>query len=145
VNEAYDLLEELAYLDRRITDAVNQADALSVNPSVSSPLKKKLTVFSGELTAIRKKLLVTKVGDIRGEQQLREKVSELYGAMSDYRGRPTQSQIDRLADLQLEANNMIASVDAIFAKSLASMNQQIEKAGLESIKITTLSAFEAEE
>jgi len=144
VNEAYDLLENLAYLDRRLTDAIQQSAALATDPAVSSSLKKKITAFSDELTAIRKKLLVTKVGDIRGEQQLREKVSELYSAIGNYRGRPTQSQIDRLADLQGEAGKMKADVDDIFTKYLASINQQIEKIKLKPIKITTREAFDAE-
>jgi hypothetical protein len=144
VNKAYDLLEDLAYLDRRITDMVSQTKAFAADPSVSSSLKKKLTACGDELSTIRKKLLVTKVGDIRGEQQLREKVSELYSAVGDYRGRPTQSQIDRLTDLQREAVGMVASVDAVFAKYLVSLNQQLEKARMQPIKITTREEFDAE-
>jgi photosystem II stability/assembly factor-like uncharacterized protein len=143
-NEAYNLLEDLAYLDRRITDAMEQSDKLAGNATLSPSLKRKLSAFTAELTEIRKKLLVTKVGDIRGEQQLREKVSELYGAIGDYYGRPTQSQIERLADLSVEADNMKATVDAIFTKNLASLNQQIGKASLAPIKILTREEFDAE-
>jgi hypothetical protein len=123
---------------------MEQSDKLAGNATLSPSLKRKLSAFTAELTEIRKKLLVTKVGDIRGEQQLREKVSELYGAIGDYYGRPTQSQIERLADLSVEADNMKATVDAIFTKNLASLNQQIGKASLAPIKILTREEFDAE-
>jgi hypothetical protein len=144
VNDAYLLLEELAYTDRRITDALTQAGAHRELPEIPSSLHEALTDFTGELGNIRKKMLVTKVGDIRGEQQLREKVAELYGAVSGYRGKPTQPQIDRLADLETESLEMEKAVDSVMDKYLVSLNEQLEKEGLGKISITTPEEWAAE-
>jgi len=140
----FNLLEELAYLDRRITDGIDQATALSENENISASTKKKLVTFSDELGQIRKHILVTKVGDVRGEQQMREKVAELYGTAASYRGKPTQSQIDRLTDLKSETADMEKKVDSILDKHLVSLNKQLEKTGLEQIKITSYEEWEAE-
>jgi len=127
-----------------ILEAEEAADALSENDAVSASAKKKLVAFSAELGEIRKHILVTKVGDVRGEQQMREKVAELYGSVASYRGKPTQSQIDRLIDLKAETVDMEKKVDAILDKYLEQLNRQVEKAGLEQIKITSYEDWDAE-
>ncbi len=144
IDMAYSLLEEMAYVDRRMTDAINQAGSHIENADISPALKNKINAFSDELKDIRKGMLVTKVGDVRGEQQLREKVAELYGAVADYRGKPTQSQIDRLADLKEEALVMEKKVDAAMDKHLDALNKQLEEAGLVIIKLTTPEEWDAE-
>jgi len=140
----FELLEDLAYLDRRLRDGIDQAGARAESESATGSLKKKLDAFREELLAIRKGLLVTKVGDIRGEQQMREKVAELYGAVAGYRGKPTQSQIDRLNDLKAEAAEMEKKTDAVMEKHLDALNNLLEKSGMKKIKISTWEEWDAE-
>jgi hypothetical protein len=66
------------------------------------PLRKRpCRLISIKLEKIRKELVATKEGlGITGEERIREKLSELYGSIVGYDGRPTDSQIDRIKGLE---------------------------------------------
>jgi hypothetical protein len=88
--------------------------------------------------------MVRKFGDLRGDAELREQIGFLYGTVLLYPGRPTNSQISGIDELALKAGSMKSEVDAIFDRYLEPVNSQLEKAGLERVKITTREEFDAE-
>ncbi len=79
----YEMLGRLTYLADAVTDAKEQAD------------KKKATKLAADWEGLRKELVATSAGGwLSGEEQLREKLGLLYGAVNSYEGRPTQSQVE---------------------------------------------------
>ncbi len=79
----YEMLGRLTYLADAVTDAKEQAD------------KKKATKLAAEWEELRKGLVATSAGGwLSGEEQLREKLGLLYGAVNSYEGKPTQSQVE---------------------------------------------------
>ena len=144
VMKGYGLLENLAYLDRRMNDVIEQTTGLSGSTDLKSSAKKKITALNSELEEVKDRLMVRKFGDLRGDAELRENVGFLYGTMIMYPGRPTNSQIRRMNDLYLQFESMEDVVDGIFIKYLDGINSQAVKAGLETVKITTREEFDAE-
>ena len=140
----FDLLEDLAYVDRRINDTRTGLEGLNELPGISSSVKKKADELQGSLEDIRERLMVTQYGDLRGDARLRENVGFLYGTVAFYDGRPTQGQMDRMELLEKRVKAMEAEVDTLLESSLKSINKGIAKSGKEEIVITTRAAFDAE-
>ncbi len=144
VMKGYNLLENLAYIDRKMDDAIGQTESLVNVPGIRNSQKKMIAEMKSELEAIKDRLMVRKYGDLRGDAELREKVAFLYGTMLLYPGRPTNSQIKRMDELAGEAEKMSAEVDGILDKYLGGINSWLEKSGREKVCITTREQFDAE-
>ena len=144
VMKAYRLLEDLAYLDRRMNDALGQTASLNESASLKSSAKKRIADMTGELESVKDRLMVRKFGDLRGDAELREELGFLYGTMLLYPCRPTDSQIQRIDALAGKAGILESEVDAIFKRYLEAINAQAGKAGLERVKITSREEFDAE-
>jgi photosystem II stability/assembly factor-like uncharacterized protein len=83
----YNTLERLADLD---------GEVLKARDGATDAARKQ------RLEALHARLAATRAGMFTGDEQLREKLSDLYADISRYGGRPTRSQIDRAAALEAE-------------------------------------------
>jgi hypothetical protein len=143
--EAYHLLENLAFLDKQVTDIRDQARKKSAIANNKS-LGKRLTSLANKMDATHKELAATTVtSEITGEEKLREKIGVVYGAILDYQGRPSQTQIDRLNDLTKEVETIRKSVDKVMAEELPELEKLMAKEDIEGFSITTLEEFLEEE
>jgi len=139
--EAYNLLQDLAFLDKQMSDIIEQAKekAKLANNKTSS---KKLTALAETLEEMKKDMAATKVTSaITGEEKLREKIGVVYSNVLGYQGRPTQSQVDRLAILSKQVNRKRTEVDKIIYKDLPNLEAQLAKEEIEPFKITTWNKF----
>ena len=128
-------------------DARDQAQArakemrATVNPHApAEPLAKSLDAFAEELGRQAGSIANQRqesISGIAGEMKLREMAGELYGDVSRYGGRPTQSQLDRAGVLEQEVEELNSAFEALLAKSLDSLNARLRAAG--STPITRLS------
>ncbi len=139
--KAYNLLEELAYINRQITDFTNPAEKILKNDNVKKSTKKELRKTSEELNELRKQMLATRMGRITGEIRLRERISEIYGGVMSYMGSPTDSQIEGIEMLEKEVENNRQKVKKILDDKLPEINKSLKKAGITPIKITTFEEF----
>ena len=139
VMEAYNMLEDLAFLDNQIKEIRDQS--IQISDSTSGSLAKKLKTLSAEVDAIRKEMMATKVGRITGEERLRERLGEIYGGVMGYDGAPTQSQIVGLEELKLQQKEFENQVAEIIEKQVQPLNKKIEKAGYSLISITDKEKF----
>ncbi|MFH0759488.1 MAG: glycosyl hydrolase [Bacteroidota bacterium] len=144
LQKVYDLLEELAYLDRRVNDVRKGLEGLNEQQGISASVKKKAAALSVSLDDVRERLLVTDYGDLRGDARLRENVGFLYGTIAFYGGKPTQVQMDQTIFLDKRVKAMDAEVDRLFSDSLTGINKELARAGKEEIAITSREAFDAE-
>jgi hypothetical protein len=140
----FELMEDLAYADRQITDVQKGLKTLENLSGVSASTKKKADELNTDLVDVRKRMMVTEYGDLRGDSRLREDVGFLYGTIAFYGGRPTQVQIDRMALLENRVHTMVEEVDELLKANLDKINKGISKAGGEAIAVTTREAFDAE-
>jgi len=139
--EAYNLLQDLAFIDKQVTDIDDQAKEKSAKANNKS-LGKKLNDLAERMDELHKELAATTVtGAITGEEKLREKIADIYSAVLSYQGKPTQSQIKRLENLSKQENEKRVLVDEIMKEELPDLNKQLAKEDIEGFKIITKEEF----
>jgi hypothetical protein len=107
-------------------------------------LAKRLRDASMKVDDIRRKIVATKEGGmITGEERLREYLSNLYGDVTFYEGRPSATQVARADALAKELSDVVAEFDAWSAKELAGINSALEKKKLAKIEPLTRSQWES--
>jgi lipocalin len=84
---------------------------------------------------MRRKIVATKEGGaVTGELRIREKTTELYGALLNYEGRPADYQVARIESLKKELSDVTAEFDAFAAKELPAVNKTLTQKKLETIQ-----------
>ena len=84
-------------------------------------------------------------GWLSGEEQLREKMAELYGGVNGYDGRPTQSQIDQVKVLGDQLEKAEAKLEALKSGEVAAVNRELEKRKLDPLKPKSREEWEKED
>jgi photosystem II stability/assembly factor-like uncharacterized protein len=126
VRELYDMLADLTFTTEVVTSARNDLRARSDSLASKDALKPKLTALADRFEDIRKVLVATREGGrLTGEEQLREKLGTLYGAVNGYDGRPTGSQVAYKEVLAGELAKQRATLDALCAKELPPVNASL--------------------
>jgi photosystem II stability/assembly factor-like uncharacterized protein len=99
------------------------------------PLTKRLRTASARADELRKKIVATKEGGmITGEERLREFLAQLYGEVSSYEGRPSQTQAERADALARELADVEKEFDSWAAKELGDINAAITAKRLEPVR-----------
>lgn len=137
--KAYNMLQDLAYLDNRIIEIRDQAKSKA--DSTKGGLNKKLSALSDEMAALRLKIVATREGRITGEERLRERIGNIYGGLLGYQGRPTKSQIDGLKELEGQMNTYQEQVDNAVKNTLPALNGKLKKNNLKPFVITDKKTF----
>jgi hypothetical protein len=95
---------------------------------------------------LRKKIVATKEGGaVTGEERIREKTTQLYGAILNYEGRPADYQIARIDSLKKELEDVAAEFDAFVAKELPTVNKTLSQKKLAPIQPIDRKAWDAAE
>ncbi|CAN5487232.1 hypothetical protein BH10BAC6_BH10BAC6_03030 [soil metagenome] len=81
------------------------------------------------LDAMNKQFVNTKVGQITGEQQLREKLSELYGQVNNYMGKPSETQRAYASIIEERVANGTQTVETLLSTLLPPINEGLKAAG----------------
>lgn len=132
----YRMQERLAFVSDSTTDLRDQARERAVKLK-SDALAKNLNTFADRLDALHKTLVATKEGLLTGEEQLREKVVELYLFVSFYAGKPTDSQIKQTAALAKEIETKNSEFESITGKELPALNSKLTAKKLDPLKSLT--------
>ena len=142
--KSYTMLEDLAFLDKQVTDMMNASEKL-LQGKLSKGLKKQLENLRKKTSDIHSNLVNTSSEGMYSEEiMLREKIGEIYGGVVSYLGRPTNSQIDNLDLLEKELKGYQQEVESLKKTELVQVNQALAKAGLNEIRLTTREEFDKE-
>lgn len=134
----YRMVERLTYVVDSLVDLQTQLkDRLAKAPKESEAAT-ALQQYWDDLEAFRKTLVATRKGGfIAGEEQLREHVTGLYGAVNGYEGKPTMSQIRRMEALESDLAAAEKKYDTLTAAPLTAANQKTAAASLpQLVKLT---------
>ncbi|MDZ7292909.1 MAG: glycosyl hydrolase [candidate division KSB1 bacterium] len=145
VMKLYHMQERLAFISAVVTEARDQARERTKKLKPGEQLAKALEAFAEKLDGLHKTLVATKEGFLTGEEQLREKIVDLYGAVSSYGGRPTASQLARMAVLEKEIEKSNAAFEALVGKELIGLNAKLQGKKLDPIKILTKEEYDKRE
>jgi hypothetical protein len=131
----YGMLERLTATVDQMIAVRDQARARASKLAKGDALRKRLEALADEMEKQRAALVATKQaeGGISGEEKLREELGSLYGNVNGYEGRPTQSQLDRLAVLGADLETAGKKLDALADKELAALGPMLQKAKLEPV------------
>ena len=120
-------------------DAGKRAAKLPAN----DPVRKSLEQLSQQADALRSKIVATKEGGaITGEERIREFLTGVYGDVTNYEGRPTDSQAARADALSHELDDVVKQLSDLTARDLSKVNEGLRKKKLEPIQPLTQAQWE---
>ncbi len=144
VRKLYDLLGRLTYVVEAIVDTRDQLRARAEGLPAGDALRKRLEATADAFEKQRAAIVSTKQGEgISGEEKLREELVSLYGAVNFYEGRPTASQVQRMAVLAKQLDAAGAQYQAACDKELKLLGAEMEKRKLQPVKPLTHEDWEA--
>lgn len=141
--QAYDMLEELAFIDAMITDIRDKTKS-TAEIIENKEISDDLLHLSGQMDSLKKELMATKQGGITGEKKLREKIANQYGSVLSYQGRPTNSQLERLNSLEAEVYILENKITRITENELKKLNESLSEINHTEISIITKEEFFSE-
>jgi hypothetical protein len=137
------LLGDMSFAVERMNAVRNDLAARASGLPADDPLAQRLRDASSSVDALRKKIVATKEGGmITGEERLRENLTDLYGAIIFYEGRPSQMQIDRTDAIGRELADVVTAFDAWSARDLAALNTELRAKKLKPIVLIDRKAWE---
>src|SRR5216683_529561 len=140
----YEALGDMTFAVDRINGVRLALDEGAAKLSASDPLALRLRTASATVDELRKKIVATKEGGmITGEERLRENLTDLYGNVVFYDGRPSQTQVERTDALARQLADVVKDFDAWTAKELSGLNADLAKQRLEPIPVLTRAQWEA--
>ncbi len=137
-NDESALFDRIAALRQEVSDA-------SEHGHPSAPLLSRLKAFDGELDTVRKKIVATTEGGaITGEERLREHTDQLYGAITSWDGPPSAYQLENIAALRAQLNDISAEFEHLTTTDLPPLNKALHDSGAEPLAVPALTAFDDE-
>ena len=138
----FSLSEDLAFFNEQVLNM--KMRALSMVDSIKNTGSQKLLrELSQKMDGIRKELIATKEGlAITGEEKIRERLSELYGSVLGYEGRPSDSHLDKMKALEHDISIQKNAVELIWKKELLKVNELLTKEGAKPITVLSKEDFD---
>jgi hypothetical protein len=93
------------------------------------------------MDSLHLKMVVVTEGKVVNEERLREKIGFLYGSIMNYKGKPTDSQLNGLASLVKEVDQINTVISAFREKELPLLNAALVKSGKKEITLISKEEF----
>ena len=139
----YGMLGDMTFAVERINALRADLDARAAKLPAGDALAARLRKASADLDVLRQKIVATKEGGmITGEERLREYLTDLYGNVVSYEGRPSATQVQRTDALGRELAAVVQEFDAWTAKELPGINQALAAKGQPKIELLTRDEWE---
>ena len=113
--------------DQGIKTIIDLRNIIDINKRTYSPKILKNIMYRNI------KLVSDEIGYITVEEQLREKISGIYGAISRFEGAPTESQIKRLAYLEKEIEQIELDLKKVIDTTIPELNKELSNLNIEPI------------
>jgi photosystem II stability/assembly factor-like uncharacterized protein len=140
------VLRDMSFAVERINGVRAALDDRAAKLPLSDPLRQRLGAAAAQIDELRKKIVATKEGGmITGEERLRENITELYGGVNDYEGRPTQTQVERTEAIARELADVSATFDRWSSRDLETLNTALTQKSLPPIEPVTREAWEKQQ
>jgi hypothetical protein len=134
----YKKFPRLSYLAEAAIAIRDQAREKAKGLAATDKLKKTLEALAKEAEAFRATLVATREGGwLSGEEQIREKLGKVYGAVNGYEGRPTQAQLDQVNVMESALTQAESRYGTLEKGPLAAANAELAKRKLDPIKVKT--------
>ncbi|HYX24464.1 MAG TPA: hypothetical protein VFC23_09965, partial [Thermoanaerobaculia bacterium] len=142
----YGLLGRLTWVADTVKSLEDAAKQRAEKLPKGDKLRQQLGSLGATLEGFRATLVATSEGGwLSGEEQLREKMAKVYGAVNGYDGRPTKSQLDQAKVLSDQLDQAGRRLEALRSGEVAAVNRELEKRKLEPLKAKSREEWEKEE
>ncbi len=142
-NKLVGMLGDMSFAVERMNGVRSDLEDRASRLPAGDPLAQRLRDASSSADVMRKKIVATKEGGmITGEERLRENLTDLYGAVVFYDGRPSQMQVDRTGAIGRELSDVVAAFDAWSGRDLAALNTDLGAKKLQPIVLITRAQWE---
>ena len=139
----YNLLGDMTFAVDRINGVRLGLEQRIQKLPPNDPLVARLRAANAQVDELRKKIVATKEGGaITGEERLRENLADLYGNVTNYEGRPSQTQVERADAIARELADVVKSFDDWISKEMPGLNSALEKGSLPRIEILSREQWE---
>jgi photosystem II stability/assembly factor-like uncharacterized protein len=144
--KVYELFNDESVLFARIAGLRGEVAEANKGRPDKDPLHKKLADFDDKLDALRKRIVATKEGGaITGEERLREHTDQLYGALNSWEGPPGRYQLDNIAALRAELDDIAGGFGKLTSTELPALNKALSGKGAKELTVPPPTAFDDEE
>jgi photosystem II stability/assembly factor-like uncharacterized protein len=144
--KVYALFNDETQLFGRITALRAQLAAAQKSLPKDDPLGKRLAGVDQQLDGIRKEIVATTEGGaITGEERLREHTDQLYGALNSWDGPPSAYQLDNIAGLRSQLDDVSAEFAKVTDRELPALNSALKAKGAQALAVPTPTAFDDDE
>ena len=138
------MVEDVAYLADSIVEMRDGARERAEQLGEKDRVGKDLAGFADTLDELHKTVVAMGEGGwLSGEEQLRERVTTLYGDVNGYDGRPTQSQIDRADVLAGHLSARQARFDELMNVQRVALNRALSSKEIGPLSPPTRQEWEA--
>src|SRR5260221_7201056 len=132
----FELTENFAFLTERTMNVRDQAQARAAK--LTGADRKAVNDLAEKADALYKTLVATREGGwLSGEEEIRERLAMLYGAVNMYDGRPPDPELHEAELVEKEIGKKSSEWDSLAAKELAAANKALAAKKLEPIKVIT--------
>ncbi len=143
--KVYTLFNDESALFAQIVGLREQVAAAGKGRTEQDPVAKKLTKFDHQLDDVRKKIVATTEGGaITGEERLREHTDQLYGAITQWDGPPSNYALDNITGLRSQLADVTTEFNKLTAKELPGLNAALKDSG-KTLAVPAPTAFDDED
>ena len=137
-------LADMTFAVERMSGVRQALDDRAGKLAAGDAVGRRLRAASAAVDALRKRIVATKEGGmITGEERLRENLTDLYGNIVFYDGKPSQTQVERADALARELADVVREFDAWATRDLAGINAALAQKRIEPIPMLTRQQWEA--
>lgn len=137
------MLSDMSFTVERMNAVRSELENRAQSLPAGDALAQRIRDASAAADVLRKKIVATKEGGmITGEERLRENLTDLYGNVIFYDGRPSQMELDRTDAIGHELSDVAAAFDAWSAKDLAALNTELAAKSLKPVVVMTRAEWE---
>jgi Sortilin, neurotensin receptor 3, len=139
------LFNNESILFARIAGLREQIETADRGRAAHDPVHEKLEALDGKLDALRKKIVATTEGGaVTGEERLRERTDQLYGAITSWDGPPSAYQLENTRALRAQLSDIDAEFTHISSTDVPPVNKALQSDGGHALTVPPLTAFDHE-
>jgi hypothetical protein len=142
--KAYHMLEDLSFLVRQTKDLRDKALLKAAEIKIDNEAKTLLQSFAAGMDKINSDLAAESKTMLSGKTRLREMISEIYGALISYMGRPTRSQTEALNLLEKELAGRRSQADNMIVRELPLINGKLKELNINGFSAITRQEYDNE-
>jgi len=130
----YKLLGDMTYTVERMNGVRANLNRRAQDVAADAALAARLRAAGARTDSLRKQIVATTEGGaITGEERLREQLTDLYGGVTGWDGKPTRAQVQRAESITRSLDEVSRGFESWLGPALAQINRDLAAKGLDPV------------